>query len=288
MSVNPNLAALMRVIEDHQDKMPEGEYLEAMNALGALHRDQQQQQQQPLLPLGAAPPIPVGPPPSYTASAHLFAAAPEMAGNITEQRAWRRVKFTHPDPQWSTISPQDWIALSHDTRYELLRNATEHYVTKLEYEFCNPDPEVCPFVARHSVGLWSLNDADEYGDACWECVCGYKGKTKNWEKHETSERHRDWAKHRTVSRRKIEKMKEKIRDNEGGDLIRYDGAYSGASVGAYPGGIRFYPNSQERNEWTHPEMFPPTSSQSGGGSSGSSGSVWTVHPRIIRVRDYVA
>jgi hypothetical protein len=38
MSVNKNLATLMRVIEDSQDKMPEGEYLAAMNALGALHR----------------------------------------------------------------------------------------------------------------------------------------------------------------------------------------------------------------------------------------------------------
>jgi hypothetical protein len=28
----------MRVIEEAQDKMPEGEYLAAMNALGALHR----------------------------------------------------------------------------------------------------------------------------------------------------------------------------------------------------------------------------------------------------------
>ena len=38
MSVNPNLATLMRVIEEVQDRMPEGEYLAAMNALGALHR----------------------------------------------------------------------------------------------------------------------------------------------------------------------------------------------------------------------------------------------------------
>ena len=38
VSVNQNLATLMRVIEDAQDKMPEGEYLAAMNALGALHR----------------------------------------------------------------------------------------------------------------------------------------------------------------------------------------------------------------------------------------------------------
>jgi len=38
MTVNPNLATLMRVIEENQDKMTEGEYLEAMNALCALHR----------------------------------------------------------------------------------------------------------------------------------------------------------------------------------------------------------------------------------------------------------
>ena len=38
MTVNPNLATLMRVIENQQDKMPEGEYLQAMDALGALHR----------------------------------------------------------------------------------------------------------------------------------------------------------------------------------------------------------------------------------------------------------
>lgn len=38
MTVNPNLAILMRVIEDQQEKMPEGEYLQAMDALCALHR----------------------------------------------------------------------------------------------------------------------------------------------------------------------------------------------------------------------------------------------------------
>jgi hypothetical protein len=37
MAVRPELATLMRVIEEQQDKMPEGEYLAAMNALGSLH-----------------------------------------------------------------------------------------------------------------------------------------------------------------------------------------------------------------------------------------------------------
>jgi len=38
MTINPDLATLMRVIEENQDKMTEGEYLEAMNALCSLHR----------------------------------------------------------------------------------------------------------------------------------------------------------------------------------------------------------------------------------------------------------
>ena len=38
MAVNPNLATLMRIIEDQQYKMPEGEYIQAMDALCALHR----------------------------------------------------------------------------------------------------------------------------------------------------------------------------------------------------------------------------------------------------------
>jgi len=44
--VNPDLITIMRVIENNQDKMPEGEYLEAMNALRDLHHDDQRQPQQ--------------------------------------------------------------------------------------------------------------------------------------------------------------------------------------------------------------------------------------------------
>lgn len=37
MSVNPNLETLMNLVDELQDKMPEGKYLEAMNALRDLH-----------------------------------------------------------------------------------------------------------------------------------------------------------------------------------------------------------------------------------------------------------
>jgi hypothetical protein len=55
MTVNPNLATIMRVIDTNQHNIMEGEYLEAMNALRDLHHvvpqpQQQQQQQQPQQP----------------------------------------------------------------------------------------------------------------------------------------------------------------------------------------------------------------------------------------------
>ncbi len=286
MTVNPNLAALMRVIEDNQDKMPEGEYLEAMNALGALHRDQQQQR----APLGAPIPPAIingGAPPSYAESFPLFASSPSvfpsgMAG-ITEQRALERVKCKHPDPFWNRLSPAEWIVLSYETRYELLREATEHYVAKRESDYRNPKPESYSFIARHSVGLWDL---ENNGECQWECVCGYTGKVKNWQKHEQGERHQEWAKHRTVSRRKIQKMKEMINDDEAGYLICY--AVYGSSPGVYPGGIRYYPITQERNEWTNPELFMdmcdrfPKPTEDGLGETR-----WFIQPRNVREKEYV-
>ena len=272
MAINPDLATLMRVIEEYQDKMPEGEYLLAMNALGALHR----QQEEP--PQALIRPIPVGPTPANDARAHLFASPNTlpmaMAGNINEQRALERVKTRHPDPFQNRLSPEEWVALSHESRYQLLREANEHYVTKRESFFRNPSPEVCTFITRHSFGLWDLEDN---GQCRWECVCGYIGKVKHWKKHEQSERHQDWAKHRTVSRLRIKKMKAMINDDQLGVFVRYVPDESPNSV--YPGGIRFYPILQDQNEWTHPELFATHLSPMKNGQ-------WFVHLRINREKEY--
>jgi hypothetical protein len=284
MSVNPNLAAIMRVIEDHQDKMPEGEYLEAMNALGALHRQEEQRGQ--VGPNQAAM-INIRPPPSYAASGHLFASParvfPPGMESLTEQRAWERVKNNHPEPFWNSISPEEWIVLSYETRYELLREATENCVDKRESHLQNPDPKLYPFISRHAFGLWGFGDDDNIGECRWECMCGYTGKVKNWQKHEQSERHQDWAKHRTVSRRKIQKMMSMIQDDEAGEFIRF--ATYGSPDHIYPGGIRFYTSTQERNEWTHPELYTefhrsPIPTKDGVGT-------WFVHQRNIWARQYV-
>jgi hypothetical protein len=286
-AVNPKLATLMRVIEDNQGKMTEGEYLEAMNALGALHRE---------IPAAAVavPPPPPAAPPSYNASAAAGLFAPQvpevMGGNLTEMSAWQNVRTHHPDPFQNRISAEDWMLLSYEIRFRLLREAKEYFVSKKEISHRTPEPSVCPFITRHAVGLWS--DEDD-GNTNWECVCGYTGKVKNWKKHEQSERHQEWATHRTVSRRKIQKMKASINDDEVGHFIRF-ASYAPNPAGLYPGGIRFYPVWQDKNEWTHPELFAefhrspvPVFHLDECGNVGETTTTWFVHRRNIWARQYV-
>lgn len=269
MAVNPNLAALMRVIEDNQDKMPEGEYLEAMNALGALHRQIPAPAAAPMAAAAAVPP-PFGgnPPPSYAASAHLFhLQALPLGMDRVEHAAWFRVKHDHPE--YAGISAEDWMELSPPERNQLLCEATEVAVNRCELRCTNPEPEVCPFIARHAVGPWRMSSS-------WECVCGYKGLCRNWQKHEHSERHEDWAKHRTVSRRRIDNMKKSIQRDEAGELVRYK------PLSLFErGGIRYFLARQERNEWTHPELYSElhrTADPEG---------KWFVHSRQHLERQYV-
>lgn len=253
MAVNPNLAELMRVIEDNQSKIPEGEYLAAMNALGALHRE---------IPMAI---VAVPPPPAHRAPIDSV-MLPEMEDRA-EQAAWYRVMNYHPDHH--SITPEEWIQYPEHDRRIFLHEATEIVVNRMESCARNPEPEECPFIARHAVGRWCVIGV-------WECVCGYKGYCRHWQKHEQSERHREWAKHRTVSPRKIERMKREIRRDEEGELCRFN-PISQSDLG----GIIFFTTRQERNEWTHPELY--TESQRNPIPRPTANGIrttWFVHPRI--------
>lgn len=275
-AVNPKLETLMRVIEDNQDKMTEGEYLDAMNALAALHRE---------VPAhaaaaagGAAAVHGLALPPSYSESAHLFAAA--GVEERVDRAAWCRVTNDHPDHFGITFSI--WAELPQQERDMMLREATECVVNQLERNWINSDPEVCPFIARHAVGSWRVGGGGGglYGDEdhqIWECVCGYTGKTKHWQKHEESERHQNWAKHRTVSSRIITKMKKTVVRDERGELCRYK-----PQSKTEFGGIRYFPISQERNEWTHPALYADPAHRKPIPTADGVGTTWFVHPRVQR------
>jgi len=242
--VNPNLAALMRVIEDHQSKMPEGEYLVAMNALGALHRAEEESK---ISGPAAAATVVVArqqpPPPSYRESVHLFAEPQRSVGEVDYQ-AWLRVTRELPEISWVTLD--HWMTILEQDRTQLLRDATEKIAATFEIKFRNPDATVCPFISRHSVGAWRFGT----DDASWTCVCGYSGKSKHWKKHEESERHREWSAHRTVSRRVITKMREKIEEDRIGHLVRLHPTCANRS------GVRCFLAHQDENEWTSPDIFP--------------------------------
>ena len=270
MSVNPDLATLMRVIEDHQDKMPEGEYLAAMNALGALHR------------VAPAPPayIPSGHPPGAGAGVALpvygISANSENPNSYSNLIAlmgqygyntWTRV--TRMIPEHRQMTPIEWIELSQEEQNQLNRAAALKIVESYKIAYRNPAPSVCAFIARHAVGPWS------YGhDHCaWTCVCGYHGKSKNWKKHEESDRHQDWAQHRIVPRRTVQTMKSRITKDEQGKVLYFNQPLTG--------GIRYFEVSQDRNEWTHPELYAGIHLEKNGNGD------WFVHHRDDIQHHYV-
>jgi hypothetical protein len=252
-SVNPNLAALMRVIEEHQSKIPEGEYLLAMNALGALHREEEEMRRREAAAAAAggaaaeaAAVIPLRP---YSAASVNLFSQPRLATNqdevdVADYQAWLRV--TRELPDYSQVTLEHWMAISEQDRNHLLHRATESIVSTFERQFRNPDATVCPFISRHSVGSWRFGT----DDASWTCVCGYSGKSKHWKKHEESERHQAWAEHRTVSRRVILKMRRQIEEDNTGHLVRFNPTCANRS------GVRCFLAHQDENEWTSPEMFP--------------------------------
>jgi hypothetical protein len=242
MTVNPNLATLMRVIEDHQDKMPEGEYLEAMNALGALHRAAALTAPlAPLLPL-AAQIAPAPPNPSLDVAITVWS----LFRGKDDYELWNRVTRVS-----RYISPNTWSSMSQEIQNELNRESTRKIAKGKECIYRNPNPASCPFVARHAVGDWRTNETET-----WTCVCGYSGKIKHWQKHERSARHQEWAQHRIVPEKVVTTMQKQIQKDDQGTVIK--------CIRPLFSGFRYYLIRQERNEWTHPELFPANTRRNNG------------------------
>ena len=251
MAVNPNLATLMRVIEDYQDKMPEGEYLQAMNALGALHRTVAPAIV-PIVPVVQAAVIPAV---RQLQASDIFSRNVTLLGT-NGYEAWTRV--CRVIPGLAQLLPEEWVAMSQEEQNELNRVAARQIAEKHERIYRNPVPSTCPFISRHAFGSWSTCET-----ATWACVCGYSGKTKHWKKHEKSARHQDWAQHRTVPSKIVKIMRQQIQKDERGSLIQF--------IRPLSGGFRYYPVCQERNEWTNPELYPGTLRL-------SEGQGWFVYP----------
>lgn len=285
MSVNPNLATLMGLIDELQDQMPEGKYLEAMNALRDLHVGRVR-----------PPPIALARPPALVipeGHVRLTLADEARMASMRERRArhflnlhpvvklWRdyqrhlpsrnpvrkAIRDSHP-----TMTESEWCGLTAEERLPIVISALRWMFSDAVEDWTPlPDAEVCPFMSRHAIGRWfdparrliqNYNGHESYDRARWNCVCGSKDLLcKNWETHKHSDKHRTWENAgRNVGRGKLQLMSDRVLMTERDANFREDDEgkhYEGEILGVKIKWTLPYDSDrkQDRNEWTHPLLF---------------------------------
>ena len=283
MSVNPNLATLMNLVDELQDQMPEGKYLEAMNALRDLHVGRVRPPPQPVRPEPALPPALVLP----EGYVRLTRADEARMASMRERRrhhennlhpvvkAWQ-ARYVQRAVEGMTLS--QWCGLTAQQRLPLVKSALRWIFSWQTEDFNpNPDAEVCPFMSRHALGRWfnparpliqNYHGHENYDRARWDCVCGSKNiLCKNWETHKHSDKHRKWheegrrvSKHwKEVMCRGVKTIKPQYnkwvegRDDQWMDGIHEEAELLGVKIRWV---VPHHPNlPHDRNEWSHPELF---------------------------------
>jgi hypothetical protein len=257
MSVNPNLETLMNLVDELQDQMPEGKYLEAMNALRDLHAGR----------------VPPRQPPAFVVPEGRIRLTPAEIRRYEEMRTRRRLAITLQSPVVTAyreckflrdacdevnVTMMQWYAMEYEERLPVIQRTLElsFEVEKKRYrESKNPRLDVCPFISRHAIGRW-YDPTKPYQDSWrgkWDCVCGSKNiLCKNWKQHEVSDKHQVWAKSRAVTKAKAKSMREKrgVGVATGFIHVRHMCGHRVTWTQQYE---NFAP--QDRNEWSHPELF---------------------------------
>jgi hypothetical protein len=252
--VNPYLQTLMSLVDDLQDQMPEGKYLEAMNALRDLHS-------------GKKPP----PPPFVVPEGHVGLTDAEY--NEYEAMSFRRraqplpavlaVYRTTPALReacrWEgdhVLSEEQWVTYTGDRdpfiKRALILMAEEKIKEYNRHK--NPKAIHCPFMARNADGKWykpnlALVDSSGYDRCRWDCLCGSKNiLCKNWRQHEVSDKHQAWERGgRQVSGHKVRKLRFRLRDETYlVEILGQEITWKQNHESNKP---------QSRNEWTNPEIF---------------------------------
>ena len=258
---NQYLQTLMSLVDDLQDHMPEGKYLEAMNALRDLHA-------------GKTPPPPPPAPFSCPVGRIRLTADELQRYREMERRrsqgalslrpevltAYRQIRSLQTACTEAGLTETQWVEMTED-RDPIIKRALEimsDLQIKQYLREKNPRAMHCPFMARNSDGHWHKpskeprlqSNGNVSWRPTWDCLCGSKNiQCKNWRQHEVSDKHITWENGgRHITKNKVKTMKEKrtrcISHAEGllGQSITWKQEYPG-----------YQP--QSRNEWTDPELF---------------------------------
>ena len=261
-NVNPYLQTLMNLVDELQDQMPEGKYLEAMNALRDLHT-------------GKIPP----PAPWVVPAGRVQLTDDEV--NQMEAMQFRRRRVVIPEVlavyrrsnalrvaciTEGIDTEEQWVTMTGN-RDPIIKNAlTLMYEVEIKaYNRAkNPKAIHCPFMARNADGKWykpnlALVDSGGHDRCRWDCLCGSKNiLCKNWRQHEVSDKHTTWeANGRQVTKAKKKMMTEKVRGEGMGNEGHHENHYREELFGQSVTWVQHYHKCrpQSRNEWTNPSLF---------------------------------
>jgi hypothetical protein len=255
-NVNPYLQTLMSLVDDLQDQMPEGKYLEAMNALRDLHSGKKPPPPPFVVPAGNV---------RLTDAEHNEWSAMEHRRTRHSQQIpavlleYRRIPALREACRWegdTVLSEEQWVTYTGNRDPYIKRALILMAEEKIkEYNrHKNPKAIHCPFMARNADGKWykpnlALVDANGYDRCRWDCLCGSKNiLCKNWRQHEVSDKHQAWERGgRQVSVHKVRKMRFILRDES------YLVEILGQEITWKQNHESHKP--QSRNEWTNPEIF---------------------------------
>ena len=180
--IQNELNVVMNILEDNMDKMPEGDYLRGMNALGALHKHKRD------------------------------ALRERRPGEIL--RCWmslEEIEETDEDLYDEIMGVADDIVVElcgedttiyTDDEYNMLERGQEHDVfqklLKYKPQEGNVGYETSPMVLHHAIQVIM---ARLFDDTYHElevvrpvsCPCGWRGAQGNWDRHISNMRHRRWT-----------------------------------------------------------------------------------------------
>ena len=192
LAIQKELDIMMSILEDNMDKIPEGEYLRGMNALGSLHKHKRD------------------------------ALKERRPGELL--RCWmtlKEIEDTDEDLYDEIMDAADDIVavlcgdgstIYLDEDYNLVHRGDEHetfqMIINYKPEAGNAGYETSPMVLHHALQIIMTR---LFEDTFHElevvrpvsCQCGWRGPQGNWDKHTSNVRHQRWVNDLEDARRRV-------------------------------------------------------------------------------------
>lgn len=181
--IQKELDVMMEILEENQDKMPEGAYLRGMNALGALHKHKR------------------------------TTLAQRHPGDLL--RCWmtlEEIEESNEDLYHEIMDVADDIVVElcgeeasiymHDDDARLVDRGDEQELFQLLVNY-KPEPgnagyETSPMVLHHAIQVIMVRLFDDTYHELEvvrpvSCQCGWRGAQGNWDRHISNARHQRWV-----------------------------------------------------------------------------------------------